>query len=213
VDVKFYAVECSVFKQVCHDFGVNGYPQVKAFRAGSSEPVADLFPTIPHPFELLTLLDVHNVEQMNFGDDDDSSSWTSITRKKKDYHRTKHQTFNDAYLSFDFSMRNLFTTNGPLQKDSQSALKNWLELLGKTMPHVWEIQRVVNAILDDFNNATSHEEKLLEILDQFPRPASKWSRSCTKGQPGMGYTCGLWELFHIMSVCRVFFSSRCFLFA
>jgi thiol-disulfide isomerase/thioredoxin len=208
VNVKFFAVSCTVHKEVCRDFRVNGYPKVKVFRAGESVPIADVYPKTPHAFELLTLLDVHNVEQMNFGDD--SSSLTSkalslVTGRKMDYHRTKRQTFNDAYLSFDFSMRNVFTTVGPLQKDSKTALKNWLELLGKTMPHVWEIQRVVNAILDDFNNATSHEDKLLEILDQFPRPASEWSRSCTKGQSGMGYTCGLWELFHIMSV-RVYFS-------
>ena len=27
-----------------------------------------------------------------------------------------------------------------------------------------------------------------------------WSPACSKGVPGMGYTCGLWELFHIIVV-------------
>jgi hypothetical protein len=31
-------------------------------------------------------------------------------------------------------------------------------------------------------------------------PKEGWSPSCVKGNPAMGYTCGLWQLFHIVTV-------------
>lgn len=32
------------------------------------------------------------------------------------------------------------------------------------------------------------------------KKVSSWSQNCSKGVNGAGYTCGLWELFHIVTV-------------
>lgn len=157
---------------------------------------------------MLTKLDALSADQMNFGDTSDTSFGSGdagmIRRKIHFYH--KRRDFDDAQLSFDFSMRSLFTANGPLEDETKMALRNWLELLGKTMPHMLKIQRVTKEILDDFGSSMNQEGKLLNILDQFSQNRTKeWSASCTKGHAGTGYTCGLWKLFHIMSV-RIIYS-------
>lgn len=87
-----------------------------------------------------------------------------------------------------------------LPRPRQAVLLRWLKLLQNTMPVAWKIQPVLEALLEKFETIVKGEEHLLAVLDRFPRPEPKWSPSCTKDEPGMGYTCGLWELFHIMSV-------------
>jgi Erv1 / Alr family len=59
---------------------------------------------------------------------------------------------------------------------------------------------LVNELLHQFPFIVLKEENLMTVLDKFPPPSDKWSISCTKHVDGMGYTCGLWELFHIVSV-------------
>lgn len=119
-----------------------------------------------------------------------------------EYARTKEEVFEDAFRSFDYSLRTgVYMNRGPLTNQTKNALHEWLALLQKALPPVWKIQKVISAILSDFQRATGSEEQLIGILEHTPRPASnKWSKSCTKGVPGMGFSCGLWDLFHIMSV-------------
>lgn len=116
--------------------------------------------------------------------------------------RTKRDIYNDAFLAFDFSLRNgIFTSNDELSNSTKHALHSWLDLLKQSLPPVWKIHRIIHALLDDFEHATNSEAELLQIMDRFPPPPAKtWSDSCSKGIPGMGYTCGLWGLFHIMTV-------------
>ena len=155
-----------------------------------------------HAFQILKAIGAENWE--------DSSSALSLAdtalqfvmgnTNPGTYHRTKSQLFEDAYLSFDFSMRNLFLEDGPLEEKSQDALQAWLKLLQKTTPPSWKIHNVLDAVLDNFKNATRDEKEMIQILDRFPKKTTEWSPACTKGEDGMGYTCGLWQLFHIMSV-------------
>jgi hypothetical protein len=57
----------------------------------------------------------------------------------------------------------------------------------------------VAEIAENIEDALQSEEKLLAIVDNYPPRKKKWSKSCTRGKGHMGYTCGLWQLFHIMT--------------
>jgi hypothetical protein len=59
---------------------------------------------------------------------------------------------------------------------------------------------MVSDILDNVPSVLESEDALVAIVDKYPPKKSMWSHSCTRGDPSMGYTCGLWELFHIMTV-------------
>lgn len=116
-------------------------------------------------------------------------------------HRSKVDVFNDAFLSFHFALRNsIYMSAGPLSNKTRDAFSDWLALLQQAMPPTWEIQNLLDALVKDFDNIVKSEDNLLKVVDRFPPPTDKWSESCTKGVKGMGFTCGLWELFHIMTV-------------
>ena len=72
------------------------------------------------------------------------------------------------------------------------------------------IQLLVRILLQNFDYIILCEDNLLSILDKHVPIISNqyetygymynWSITCTKTFPGIGYTCGLWYLFHIMSI-------------
>ena len=199
--VEVHAVSCKVHTQLCQNFDVHTYPQVHLFAEGATNTTARIVSKRLHPFVVLNRL---GIQSDHFPDSKDIPAVRLRSRKKKPpgiFARTKKDIFDDAFRAFDFNMRNgIFVGKGPLKHDSRSALRNWLELLRMTLPPGWKIRPVINAILDDFKAATTDEENLVRILDKFDPPEPKFSESCTKGMPGLGYTCGLWGLFHIMSI-------------
>jgi hypothetical protein len=114
--------------------------------------------------------------------------------------RTKKEIYQDAYLSFDFAMRNaIFVGNDPMTNATQEAFFDFLSMLADVLPPTWQLQWMVEDIVENMDTVLQSEEKLLEIVDKYPPRKKKWSQSCTRGKGGMGYTCGLWQLFHIMT--------------
>jgi hypothetical protein len=115
--------------------------------------------------------------------------------------RTKTDIYNDAYLSFDFAMRNaIFTGVGPLGNTTVQALEDWLQLLQSALPPLWGLQTMVSDLIENIDDIVWSEKNLLKIVKKHPPKKKSWSRSCTRGDSMAGYTCGLWELFHIVSV-------------
>ena len=60
----------------------------------------------------------------------------------------------------------------------------------------------MNGIIDHLAFASQGHQELTKLINEYGTGLQKesWSSECTKGKVGMGYTCGLWELFHIMTV-------------
>lgn len=113
--------------------------------------------------------------------------------------RTKKDIYNDAYLSFDFTMRNIYHAF-PLMNTTSDAIEQFVLLLQATLPPSFKLQRTIGDIVANLETVTTNEEALIEILDSYPPPTKTWSHSCRRDDPYKGYTCGLWELFHIMSI-------------
>ena len=64
--------------------------------------------------------------------------------------RTKEEIFSDAYLSFNFAMRNaIFLNKGPLSKDDAKVFGYWIEQLKDSLPPTWKLKRVVSEIFDN----------------------------------------------------------------
>jgi thiol oxidase len=125
-----------------------------------------------------------------------------FAKGKITHRRDKEETFSDAILSFDFALRNsIFMSIGPLKTKTYDAFSNWLNLLQKALPPQWSIQKTVSDLIENFENITQSENAMLKVINQHHQPlAMTWSQGCSHGEDGSGYTCGLWELFHIMTV-------------
>lgn len=129
-------------------------------------------------------------------------------REIRPYHRrTRDELKSDIHLSLDFALRDgVFTSDNPISDKAADALKAWLKLIQKTLPDAWEVHSLIEELLRDFNYIIKHEGYLTRVLDQHPPESVSWSEACSHGIPDEGYTCGLWEMFHAMTVGVVNFN-------
>jgi hypothetical protein len=76
----------------------------------------------------------------------------------------------------------------------------------------------IDALLSHLNYVTENEEHLLEVLsnadkkdtndhdeeqEQEHGEEERWTTTCSKGVHGAGYTCGLWQLLHLVTIGMV----------
>jgi hypothetical protein len=222
VPVSFYAVSCKANRDLCKYFGMEGFPQLKIYKAGATAVTADLRFAELHPMLILNSLGVQ-LDQLKLAEEllnitkEESSVETAVRsvrsffRPPQDdsgpqslsFKRSKKDVFDDAYASLVFFLKNeVYTSEGRLPPEKREALQRWLLFLQRVLPSAWNVRRIVEGILTDFKSACTQESGLLKIIENTISPSAplSWSPACTKGEEGMGYTCGLWQLFHIASV-------------
>lgn len=126
---------------------------------------------------------------------------------KNNYKRSRHELRNDVHLSFDYAMRQgVYITNDPLPQERAETLFAWLVLLRKTLPVSWtKLHAAVQGLIDNFDYVQRSEDYMVAILDEHaPSAAMLWSPACAKhGDVDAGYACGLWQLFHAVTVGAV----------
>jgi len=207
IQLDFYAVSCTVNKPLCKQQEIHGYPTVKVYPAGSNNAtVAKYFDL--HPFLVLRDIgleidhvDVEKSEAIGEENEDERQARGYTIQLAHAPKRTKSDIYADAYRSFHFAMKTgVFMTNGPLSNSSVPILEDWLNLMQNTLPPTWNIHQLIKKLLDEFDTIIQGDDQMMKVLDEFPPPSQEWSISCTHGVEAMGYTCGLWELFHIMTV-------------
>ena len=115
-----------------------------------------------------------------------------------------HDAWSDAALSFEFALRNgIYVENGPLDDGRGGAFREWLVLLSKTLPpQMNRTHEIIDALLGDYPRAVGGQSGLNELVrERVGELGRSWTwRTCTYGDGGVGYTCGLWQLFHVMSL-------------
>jgi hypothetical protein len=210
VSVETFAVSCVPHKHLCKDQNITGYPKVKLFLTGSTDGTLVSYYEI-HPFDIMRMIGVQTTaldEELMKTTTKDTTAQIRSGRQEESIQeeqffiqRTKKDIYNDAYLSFDFSMRNgIFTSEGPLTNSSKQVFSEWAHLLQSFLPPMWSLQTMIGDIIDNMDHVVQSEANLLEIVDKYPPKKKSWSHSCSRGDSFSGYTCGLWELFHIVSI-------------
>lgn len=213
--VDIYAVSCHPNRKLCRRQTSTGYPIVRLFKRHQIEGI-DIPYTDVNPIKSLEKMGMQ-IEVSEYADDWDVPApkinlypaWQRIVdemlgneREIRPYHhRTREELKADIHLSLDFALRDgVFTSDSPISDAASDALKAWLKLLHKTLPEAWEVHSVIEELLRDFNYIIKHEGYLTRVLDQHPPESATWSEACSHGDPDAGYTCGLWEMFHAMTV-------------
>jgi hypothetical protein len=88
----------------------------------------------------------------------------------------------------------------PLPEKKKQALKDWLDLLAISLPPEWGIHTTIEELRSNIDSVAQHDSNLDRILDKSPLSQLSWSRSCGKGNPNAGFSCGFWKLLHIMTI-------------
>mmetsp|Transcript_14564 Transcript_14564/g.22772 ORF Transcript_14564/g.22772 Transcript_14564/m.22772 type:complete len:411 (+) Transcript_14564:339-1571(+) len=123
---------------------------------------------------------------------------------------TKTQIYNDATVSFDFAMKNsIFTKSESLNHNETKVFHKWLDLLDKSLPPpMASLQKTVQTLVQHKHEIVESEHTLISYLHNKTQVKDEdssysWSTVCSppaKDGAAGGYTCGLWQLFHILSM-------------
>lgn len=120
--------------------------------------------------------------------------------------RTKEAAYVDAALSFIHALKTeVFTgDNAYLDPIRRETFSDWIDLLYWALPPTWILHTLINDLRNNIDSVVTSEENLLYIVDKhvdvITGGRTLWSHECSKGNEGLGYSCGLWSLFHIVSV-------------
>mmetsp|Transcript_29125 Transcript_29125/g.44454 ORF Transcript_29125/g.44454 Transcript_29125/m.44454 type:complete len:575 (+) Transcript_29125:145-1869(+) len=233
MDVDFHAVSCTAHKKVCKKEKINRYPTIRLYPAESANYTEVKFfeihcftalrafgleldyeeddsksnketTTIQNNHVAIMKTNKNNLRKQGRRISQQESSRTNgvISKYRRDG-RTKSQISNDAFLSFDFAMRqSVYTEEGPLKNSTKLVFVEWIGLLKQALPPFWKIHNALDSIASNIENVITDEDALIEIMDRDgPSHQLNWN-GCTNDD-SHGYTCGLWELFHILTVSVV----------
>jgi hypothetical protein len=201
VDMKVYAVSCQVHKTLCRNWEMEVFPQLRLFKAGENVNTGKAVYYKFFPNRILKHLEIDAFVDENLYKKKKLKNRITSAAAGTNKLTRQDDIVSDAHVSFHFALRNsIFMADGPLPIKARVAFENWLNLLHRAIPVTSSLHLVVSALLDDFEFIVEDEAALLEIAFRFAPLKMKWSKACTHGTRGAGYSCGLWELFHIATV-------------
>lgn len=230
VPITFHTVSCVPNKPLCRRQKADAFPVVRLLKPGETEGVDlkhyDAKPkrvfkelgidTTGLNFEDDVEDDWDVSTPIDRGPEAEGSLWRSLSEflfgmveapvQVHETHfiaRSREDLKNDIHLSFDFAMRNsVFTGDEDTLSEAQiEALYQWILLLHKTLPSPWtDMQDLLKQLIRNFRYISKKESYMMKFLDKYPPKVSQWSESCSKGEEGQGYTCGLWEIIHAATV-------------
>ena len=219
IQLDVYAISCVPHKKLCGAQDAKRYPTIIVYVGDEAIEIAH--GDLPHFFLpqiiaekpgndiSLAFATLMGEDEKEYGNEEKNDSKAPILDNSSFWlHRTKHDIYNDVYLSFHFAMQHgIFVGRDPPNEEAKLAFENWIHLLNQALPpNYWRLQAMISDIADNIETVLESEDNLLEIVDRYPPPRNTWSQSCSRGDDSstMGYTCGLWQLFHIATRTYVY---------
>jgi thiol oxidase len=122
--------------------------------------------------------------------------------------RTRDTVYNDAALSFMHALKTeVFSVKDERQAPNsvqREVFSNWIDLLYWTLPPTWMLHILINDIRNNIDSVMASEDNMLFMVEKHQDVVMggnlKWSAQCSKSDDRAGYSCGLWSLFHIVSI-------------
>ncbi|KAL3798401.1 LOW QUALITY PROTEIN: hypothetical protein HJC23_005054 [Cyclotella cryptica] len=207
-EITFHAISCSVYHWVCVQNKIKGFPTIFALKANSAEPQILKDPSadeIAHAVGVkLKPLDQDYTRSQKTGDD--TFRPVDILGASIDgLVRTREAVYIDAALSFTHALKTeIYSRQGYLDSSQRETFSDWIDLLYWALPPTWILHTLINDIRNNMDSVMLSEENLLYLVNKHNEVVNgkqqNWSPQCSKGTYGQGYPCGLWSLFHIVSI-------------
>jgi len=193
-----------------NETGVSGYMYERNHPLNNLKFFNDLMPT----YEEGNILDTKTLSFLHANSESyQINSGINGPKKRK---QLKLNAFSDASASLYFLFKSSIfsSSSGALSDEKKRVLGNWLDLLKHSLPppsqssdydddlheirssDMWKLQHdMIHDLSNDLDMATSSRATFLEFIEKYHQSEKslKWSTGCS-------YTCGLWQLFHIISV-------------
>ena len=228
-EIQFYGVSCTIHTKLCKKQEIRGYPTVKLFPPGATDVGKELKRPITAK-RIKDLLDSLNVQEPVTDEKplstikqenqdlnqniDDAKKARKIEEVKPFQWVDRNDVFHDALASFEFALKNsIFMTNDALDIDKRRTLHDWLTIIGQvsrlsrqSLSHtesspLIRLHLLSSTLLAQIDHISENEENLSQTLHDLSadRKEDKWTHACNKNG-NHGYTCGLWQLFHLMTI-------------
>ena len=208
--IVFHAVSCVPHHELCEAQNITSHPMIKLYKEGSYDGQKCKQAKM-NVKTILKELGFDNVD----GDIHDTGDVENGQKRKTSKKETArvvpfqvydvHDAWADAALSFEFALHNsIYVENGPLNVAKSKAFREWVTLLSNTLPpQMTRTHEILNSLITNFDKASGGQSEINDLVKQCVGPVEpSWTwRTCTYGDGrAVGYTCGLWQLFHIMSI-------------
>ena len=218
-------MSCVAHSKLCQKFSVHGYPTLKFFSENSDAAIEIRRPHLDEK----KLHEEYVLKHSHSRDKGDSNSDTSVVQPHdkasndqkvqlpgvvaKLSTEVKHTQINshqrniyiDSASSLTFALRtSIFMTNNALSPKQEEVFQDWITLLSKTLPRKQDVMKdslhQIELILSNMDSIVKSEDNLLQVLKQ-TKHDEKWTSSCKAG-----YTCGLWQLLHMVTIGLVHYN-------
>jgi hypothetical protein len=198
-----------VYHWVCIQNNVKGFPTIVAFKENSAEPhiLKD-----PSPDEIALAVgvklkprDQNNVLTERTGDDA-FRPVDILGASIAGLARTREAVYIDAALSFTHALRTeIFPKEGSyLDAAAKETFSDFIDLMYWALPPTWILHTLINDIRNNIDSVMQSQENLMYIVNKHDEVVNgrqkNWSPQCSKGTEGLGYPCGLWSIFHVISI-------------
>lgn len=205
MDFSVHALSCVAHKEFCRKYGIQGFPRLLAFKRHESMAIrnaTELFYWEAGPLEIMKNVGItvsnETAESILPKSASDTVEWD---QNRVEAFRSIDDIYNDAFHAFTMGLRtSLFDKEGSLERGRRIVFRRWLILLSRAIPPHLSLHKLVLSLLRLFSQVVHDEKYLVQVLDQIPPPEETFSISCTHGIDAAGYSCGLWELLHMVTV-------------
>ena len=215
-EINFHAVSCSVYHWVCMQNNVKGYPTIVAFEANSAVPILlnEKKMTAESIAKTVGVQLKHAQEEGHQFDSKEDANFRAVDilgASLNGLARTRDAVYKDAALSFTHALKTeIFSKdeNGEavyaLDSGQREVFSDWIDLLYWALPPTWILHTLINDIRNNIDSVLVSEENLVFMVEKHQDVVNggntKWSHQCSKSDERGGYSCGLWSLFHIISI-------------
>ena len=220
IEVNFYAVSCSVHHWVCMQNNIKGFPTILAFKENSVDPV-QLKEVTADNIAVAVGVDIKSslrdamqngidsdIEGEEDSEEEDFRTIDILGATLDGMSRTREAVYRDAALSFTYALKTEIFANrdgsGVLDTNQRDAFAEWIDLLYWSLPPTWILHTLINDIRVNLDSVLVSENTMQLMVQKHDDVVNgmhtTWSEQCSKGVEGAGYLCGMWSLFHIISI-------------
>ena len=215
-EINFHAVSCSVYHWVCIQNNIKGFPTIVAFKANSATPIMLKEKKMSADSIAKTVgVQLKAPTGQTFESDVDAigniHAVDILGATINGLSRTREAVYKDAALSFTHALKTEIFSKGEdgevtyaLDSTQREVFSDWIDLLYWALPPTWILHTLINDIRNNIDSVLVSEENLVFMVEKHHDVVNgannKWSHQCSESSAGGGYSCGLWSLFHIISI-------------